>query len=306
MKFLPPQIGTPSDRLLELRLFHHYHWMTGNSSHGQQAWSKWIASLAVATPSVMDAVLGFSAFHLRRLGENNKEMREASHMYMALAIRSHKEQITAGFNNDNAAALVACGALILFHTTVNQSYISSTSDHQLPLHWLRPFHRAASYFGTTWHQIENTPIGGILKHFMSSPIPSPPQGTKVLPFQDFRFLLQGIELEGLDEVTIAAYEDAVHLLTEIYLLGYQRPLRFPTMVTPLFADLVEAREPRALAVLGYFFMLVKIAKVLWWVDGSAEREFSALMTFMPRDWWPVMDSAIQEFDWKEDSSVIVC
>jgi hypothetical protein len=48
-------------------------------------------------------------------------------------------------------------------------------------------------------------------------------------------------------------------------------------------------------------MLVKIAKVLWWVDGAAEREFAAIMTFLPKDWWPVMDWAIQEFNWSEDS-----
>lgn len=299
LEHLPITVGTPVNRRLELRIFHHYQKMTSYASYGQQAWSKWIGNLAVATPDVMNAVLGFSAFHLRRqVGEDDMEVREASHRYMALAIRSHAEEIARGFGEDNAATLIACGALILFHTSVNQSFISGKAGHQLPMHWFRPFQTAAVFFNLTRHQIDKTPIAKILDSFLAT-VP-PPRIVRALPFPNFDFLLEGLESEGLIEAVVEAYENAVTYLSEIYHLGYQKPLRFPSEVSARFVDLVEAGAPRALAIIGYFFMLVKIAKVLWWVDGAAEREFAAIMTFLPKDWWPIMNWAIKEFNWSEN------
>lgn len=67
-------MNTPSERLLELRLLHHYITMTSPtfqarrlgdiliSSSGGNVYANWMMRLALETPSVMDALLGFSAF----------------------------------------------------------------------------------------------------------------------------------------------------------------------------------------------------------------------------------------------------
>jgi hypothetical protein len=61
----PISVDTPTDRLLELRLFHHYLKMAFTPSAssladagdtvGQHTWSIWITELAVDTPTLMDA-----------------------------------------------------------------------------------------------------------------------------------------------------------------------------------------------------------------------------------------------------------
>ncbi|KAH7169953.1 hypothetical protein EDB81DRAFT_876003 [Dactylonectria macrodidyma] len=290
----PVTINTPPDRLIELRLLSHYQEMITRSSHHQASWSIWTLDMAMQSPLVMDSLLGFSAFHLRRLGNRDWGVREASHKYMARAICSHKELSSKGLSEDNAAAMVASCAFILFHTSTNQQYLHPEEKPRLPLHWFRPWQSAKGFFGNTWPILQTLRIGtniglqfGVLTQF------SLHQGIGT-----FSFLLQDMDPNLMQDVEIiTAYRQAVWQLDCIYGNAAQaKLLQFPALVTPRFVELLEAQDPRTLAIVGYFFMLVKRSSVLWWVDGTADREFAAIMEFLPKDWWPVMDWAVQMFE----------
>ncbi|KAH6957633.1 hypothetical protein BKA56DRAFT_737805 [Ilyonectria sp. MPI-CAGE-AT-0026] len=295
---VPVTVGTPADRLLELRLFHHFHTMTTELSQAQNIWSTWIVEVALRTPSVMDAVLGFSAFHIRRSNDFDRAVREASYKYMARAIRSHTEQLHSGINESNAAPIIAACAILLFHGSVNQIYLSAEAEHQLPLHWFRPFQFARAVFFVAWPWVLDTGNIGHRLERLSTTQQLISQGRNL---DKFNFLLDDLHTEGLlDQETMSAYTLAVANLSCIYCSPqYTNILRFPAVVSSRFIDLLEAKDPRTLAIVGYFFMLLKIARPLWWVDGVPEREFTAIMAFLPRDWWPLMGWAIQEFGWSE-------
>ncbi|KPM38692.1 hypothetical protein AK830_g7860 [Neonectria ditissima] len=291
----PVKVATPSEGLLDLRLLHHYHKMASQSPRAQNAWSFWIIEMAVQSPGVMDAILGFSAFHLRRLGNTDFSVREASHKYMVKAIRSHTEQLQSGINEDNAAPMIASCALILFHTSVNHNYLSNSNGYQVPLHWFRPFQTAGNFFGAVWPWVQESCIGKRLRGQMQF-------ATEVASDRSprsFDFLLQDMDPDlSMDKETISAYTLAVSHLTYIY--GnpqYRKLLQFPALVTPRFTQLLEAKDPRTLAIVGYFFLLVKLGQLLWWVDGTADVEFAAVMSFLPKKWWPVMSWAIDVFEW---------
>ncbi|KAH7162023.1 hypothetical protein B0J13DRAFT_490523 [Dactylonectria estremocensis] len=294
----PASITTPPDRLLELRLLSHYQEMIARSSKRQASWSIWTLDMAMKSPLVMDSLLGFTAFHLRRLGNRDWGVREASHKYMARAIRLHKEESGEGLREDNAAAMIASCAFILFHTSTNQQYLQSGAEPRLPLHWFRPWQSAKGFFGHVWPSLQTIQVGhnmglqfGVLKQFSLQA----GSGT-------FGFLLHDMEPDSLaDEEILTAYRQAVWQLDCIYGHAQQaRLLQFPALVTPRFVELLEAQDPRTLAIVGYFFMLVKRRSVLWWVDGAADREFAAVMEFLPKDWWPVMDWAVQMFEQNSD------
>jgi hypothetical protein len=112
----PVSVDTPTDRLLELRLLHHYLKMASTSSAtsladagdtaGQHTWSTWITDLAVNTPTLMVALLGFSAFHLRYLSPFDQTISEASHKYMLRAITSQAKQLREGVDENSCSRRV--------------------------------------------------------------------------------------------------------------------------------------------------------------------------------------------------------
>ncbi|KAK8078773.1 hypothetical protein PG994_002580 [Apiospora phragmitis] len=53
-------------------------------------------------------------------------------------------------------------------------------------------------------------------------------------------------------------------------------MAFPCLVPPLFLDLVERREPRALVILAHFFAFMTRVRALWWVGDTPVREVRAI------------------------------
>ena len=71
--------------------------------------------LALETPSVMDAVLGFSAFHLRYINKLDRAS-NASLIFMTRAISQHAKNIRSGITRENAEICFATSTLIAFHS----------------------------------------------------------------------------------------------------------------------------------------------------------------------------------------------
>jgi len=146
------RMNTPPDRLLELRLLHHYITMTTPSFQARQmgdilisaaggnVYANWMIRLALETPSIMDAVLGFSAFHLHHINKADKQAAFASLTFMTRAISKHAENIRFGITPENAEICFAASTLIAFHSSSAQCLIRNEDGNHapvLPLH-VRP------------------------------------------------------------------------------------------------------------------------------------------------------------------------
>ncbi|KAI9154718.1 hypothetical protein HJFPF1_07275 [Paramyrothecium foliicola] len=207
---------------LSLHLFHHYITMTSYLPDHRKSWGLWIVDEAVKSPSVMDALLGLSAFHLRRRGFTNKALGEASHALMAPGLDK-----------------VLCEAS------------QATQDSQ------------------------------------------------------FDFLLEYKDRKGpFDKASWAAYRRAVAVLSWLNRnLEEAKPLFFFIAVPPHFVQLLVDKDSRALAILGYFYMVVKKARGIWWFDGAAEQEFAVIMACLPERWLPAMSLALQYFVRSDPESI---
>ena len=88
----------------------------------------------------MDALLGFSAFHLHLLYPTDLIISQESHKYMAKAIAEHARQLQDGVNEENAEILFATSIFIAFHASVYHHLLESDSRdrHATLLHWFRP------------------------------------------------------------------------------------------------------------------------------------------------------------------------
>ncbi|PVH68271.1 hypothetical protein DL98DRAFT_441575 [Cadophora sp. DSE1049] len=283
---------TPAERLLKLRLFHHYLQMTHQSTEVQVRWAFWIAEVAVQSPHTMDALLGFSACHLRRFTKSDRSLDETSHRYMARAIRSQRGQIQVGLDKNNAPSIAATCALISFYSSINRAELAPESLLQGPLHWFSSLQMSIQVVFQAQHFIQDSKFREhfrgliLLRDGMTQDIPN-----------EFQFLLDYPGTEKIvNEASLSAYRETLSLLSCICSnLKRATPLLFFAVVPSRFVDLVAAKDSRALAILGYFFMLVKKCRHFWWIDGVPEQEFAKIMAMLPSQWWPVMSLAMDVF-----------
>jgi hypothetical protein len=158
------------------------------------------------------------------------------------------------------------------------------------LQWFRLFQgvRAVKEAGKRWIQGGGGHLG-----FLFDSLPSrfsKREGTG----QFFGFLLEGMELEeGVDGETRAAYEEAVSYLSYVRDDGQLRGLLgFPVAVSRRFVDLLDGRDPMALAVVGNWLALLRMSHLSKFLKGARERELDDIMQALPREWWPKMSWAM--------------
>ncbi|KAK0733491.1 hypothetical protein B0T26DRAFT_684597 [Lasiosphaeria miniovina] len=103
--------------------------------------------------------------------------------------------------------------------------------------------------------------------------------------------------------TRQAYQHAVAVLNWAHKIPHKgAPLAFPATVSRRYIELLEERQPRALAILACFFALLKSMDRVWWLQGMARREVLGVVSifnsdfFGPeayREWWPHLEWAMQ-------------
>lgn len=296
-------MDTPSERLLELRLLHHYMTMTtptfqarqmGDiliSSSGGNIYANWMMRLAHETPSVMDALLGFSAFHLRHVNKLDKQAAYASLKFMTRAISQHAQNIRSGITPENAEVCFATSTLIAFHSSTTYCLTRAEEVNAtpvLPLHWFNHWQGVRAVLAEGWDHIKAVDIKAILLAenistkdlLLSSHIPSP---------HTFSFLVADLDREITDQETQFAYDSAVAWLAKAHAhLVMRNVFKFTAVVTKRFIQLLEEKDPRTLCICAYFFVLMNKLDTIWWLDGAAAPEFWSLMTFLPEEWKPLM------------------
>jgi hypothetical protein len=309
------RMDTPSDRLLELRLLHHYMTMTtptfqarqmGDiliSTSGGNIYANWMMRLALEAPSVMDALLGFSAFHLRHVNKADKQASYASLKFMTRAISQHAQNIRSGITPENAEICFATSTLIAFHSST--TYFLTRREEVnavpiLPLHWFSHWQGVRVILNEGWKYIKTEGIKAILLSesistkslLLSSNIPSS---------HAFSLLVANLDREITDQETQFAYDSAVAWLAKAHsCLVMRNVFKFTAVVTKRFIQLLEQKDPRTLCICGYFFVLMKKLDTIWWLDGAAAPEFWSLMTFIPEEWKPLMAWGVSQIE--EESS----
>lgn len=108
--------------------------------------------------------------------------------------------------------------------------------------------------------------------------------------------------------TRQAYQHAVAVLNWAHKIPHKgAPLAFPATVSRRFIELLEERQPRALAILACFFALLKSMDSVWWLQGMARREVLGVVSLFNSDffgpdayrtWWPHLEWAMRIALWE--------
>ncbi|CZT45861.1 uncharacterized protein RSE6_06217 [Rhynchosporium secalis] len=311
---IPMRMGTPSDRLLDLKLMHHFMSMSprtyfkllGPQSAGQvldeltptrTIYVNWIMQLAFTNQDLMDALLGFSAFNLRRLDSSDRTLARASHVYLTRAISAHTAQLSQSINDSNGEVLFATACLIAFTSISSQQYISS-SPNGIPLHWFQPWNGPRAVAAAAWNFFQDPELKALLEHERINQLP--PQRDDDYP-PIFDFLLDDLDREATDPETVKAYDLSVLWLTRMYHNPHSEYVfKFTTKVQPKFVKMLEQKDPRTLTIVGYFFMLLRVMDKVWWLPVMTKEQFWALVELLPDEWRPKMEWAAKEFKTGEE------
>jgi hypothetical protein len=302
----------------------------------EEIWKITVPNLAFAgSQHLADAILAVAALHLRSLAPNDKELVRASHAYMAASLAEYSATLTRGIDSTNAETLFLTAALIAFQSTATRVFMKdelslggitggqqdeqdrnkrNTGCYSIPFSWFHSFQGVKAITATSWQYLRASPV---VAQVINS------QAVLQLDFNSgpdtfFGHLLDGLEgelvammsrsdpnsaMEERINATRQAYQHAVAVLNWAHKIPHKgAPLAFPATVSRRYIELLEERQPRALAILACFFALLKSMDSIWWLQGMARREVLGVVSlfnsdfFGPeayRDWWPHLEWAMR-------------
>jgi hypothetical protein len=310
---------TPSqvDRLMELRIMHHYTTETSktlliNSPVAEEIWQIKVPQMALSGKTYLaNAILSIAALHLRSLHPEDKSIIRASHAYAAVTFADYRGTLDRGITTDNAEALFLTASLLAIHSTASRMFIKEDDPndrYQLPVAWFHAFQGVKTLTASSWMWIrDSVVVRAVINSQPGVHLDLNPRG----PSSFFGHILEGIDDELASEnprfavVTSQSYAHAVCVLN----WAHHSPipaaaLAFPATISRRFIDLVEAKRPRALAILACFFALLKRMDGVWWLHEVSRREVMGLVgIFEPGSkWWRHLEWPIRIALW--DSGTI--
>ncbi|KAI0970142.1 hypothetical protein F4678DRAFT_148442 [Xylaria arbuscula] len=295
---------TKKNRMLELKLLHNFTTVTAktlsvSSPVLERIWRETVPELAFSSASYLaDTLLAVSALHLRASSPQDRELIRASHSYMASACSEYGACLSKGVTESNAEALFLTSALIAFQSTASRIFTRDdinerTGGYSLPLTWFHSFQGVKAVVAATWPWLRISTI--VIPIIESQPALNLDLSGQPTFFSD---LMTGVDDEiakfendpATQLETRMAYQHAIAVLDWAHKIPYTgAPLVFLATVSRRFIELLEARRPRALAILASYFALLKCLDDVWWLKGVARREIMGIVSlFDPDDeiWWP--------------------
>lgn len=320
-----PGPSRPVDRMMELRLWHHFTTSTYKTLlinvPADDIFKIDVPKLAFAFAGktyLADAILAVSALHLRSQHPDDKALVQASHAYSASALADYCDSLTGGIQEENAESLFLTASLIAFQATASRIFIKddgditpsvskSSSRYPLPLAWFHAFQGIKTVVATSWQWIRNSAtVIAVINSQPSFQLDMNPLGSSSF----FGHLLEGLEDELTTEdpqiklFSSQGYIHAVSVLNWAHRNPYPpATLAFPAAVSKRFVQLVEARRPRALAIVACFFALLKRMDSVWWLGDVSRREVMGLVSlFEPGSrWWRHLEWPIRIALWDGDA-----
>lgn len=106
------------------------------------------------------------------------------------------------------------------------------------------------------------------------------------------FMVSSIPAQDQDHADIATYYECLKHLGALYenlsrgvnaIMGL-RIITFFTFVPKRFVELSRARRPRALIILAYYAMFLKLIPVVWWTVGIGQRSLKDILRHLGPEW----------------------
>jgi hypothetical protein len=307
----------PSGRILELRLLNA--WIQDISTnktlhptcHSNEVLARIVPPMIIGYDYLMDILLACIATYLRSTNPHDIQLIDASHRYAVRSIHECQAQIRSGINASNADGLFVASLLVAIYAFASREYAPAQDLSCAPADAVGlPFAQVIRQYqgiktikdaGYEWIQ-HNEQVSPLLDK-MPVRLPECSSVESSPPF--FAFLLVGLS----DETQVAAetlhgYQLAIEYLN--YLVSRRYPpgmTGFPMVLTPTFMELLGARDPRALAIIGNFLAVLRLNGVNKFITKAVNMEFLNIMRMLPQSWAKRMEWAgriMESHEFKEN------
>lgn len=243
---------------------------------------------AFECPFLMDCVLGISALQLQIMGRCDVEESRGVR-YRARAFEGYRRAIADPEPGTSQAALVACSLFM----TVLSSHVFRDEGPGIELYivdWM-----------VVWRGINvmvcTVSPRGLCKLGLADLFFRPEVDLNAGAFHVPEMLLAMVgsiqvgDNEYADEKT---YYDTLKHLGSLYAglskdgLGTMMDLRITTWFTLIpgeFVELARQRRPRALVILAYYSVFLKMVRDLWWTTGIGDRGIRDILDYLAHEPW---------------------
>ena len=246
-----------------------------------------VSSPSSVPPYLLNAFLAFSGLHLHLLNPHSLKNKLSATCFGIRAIQLFSEEIRNGLNVRNKDAIILCCNILsalAFHT--EDSRISSSTiifSEPEEVNWLFVMASLGAISRQVTLQQKNTP--NMTSH--STQVVALEENSFPSNSKSSELHLRLAELCGIDTDSIAGnnpYLTAVQLIVQLEAVEpsvnhLSKFLSFLREMTPQYATLITAKDPRALLLLSYW--LAKMCKIdCWWCIRRARVEYQAIFQYL--------------------------
>jgi hypothetical protein len=287
----------------------HYYYTTYMAgmmpSYGRveldRLWMIDVPQLSFAFDAVLSSILGLAALHSFCNDPSNIAMKLSAQYHLARTLKG-LSALLSRIDGRTAEAVMLVAVLIAAQMRVRAAFVLDNEPYQLPFEIFHMHNGIGVLASLAIPFIQGSNV--LVAVTAVVPISQTALHEETLCgkfLQDSHSLLEGTETGAFDPKTRRTYEQALNYLHTIYIALINREdiqwtrrrlCCMPANVPNGFVELLERRDPRALAILARFLALLKPCDDgSLYYHGCAEYEVEGIASLMPTDWlwameWP--------------------
>jgi hypothetical protein len=264
-----------------------------------------IPELAFENEYLMNGILGIASLHLQSLVPNPEQVRRQTDLYRAKALSGFRKALpyVIPFSREYEAALVMS---ILLVVLCSRDY-EMDKGQLIVVNWFI-LYRGLSTVMTmvSFPVVHSLSVGGIFRRQISD--------LKVIPVVP-TVLMDMVRSIPIDDPDFLMFEEYCKILDAVGMLYaslqqdgldeglFIRVVAWPSFSTHGFSRCASEYRPRALVILSYYLVFVKLCKELWWMQGVADRDLVEIKEIVGPKWLPFMAVPLQVMDLSDPAKI---
>lgn len=297
----PPALITSSGglSLSDMRLLHHWSTLTAPNLAIGEAANKTlqlvIPQLAFENNFLLYGILGVASLDLERLSPDSQDFQKQTTLYRGKAVADFRQALTRvqpGTRSYEAALVMSILLVVLYSPEV-----PANEDDLIIIKWLIFYGGLRVVINMT--SFPNVVMAGSVGPFFRRELCELKIGPLVPKI--LVSMLQEVDIMDPDFLMLEPYCKVLDALGILYAslkqdgLGpalYIRVVSWCSYIDKEFTDCATQRRPRAIIIMAYYLVFIKIIKGLWWLN-FADRDITRIVKSLGPRWLPYLEIPLQ-------------
>lgn len=273
-------------------------------------WRVELPQLGLTHRFLLSGILSITALHLATLSPHRKnELHQFAIAEQARGLPSFRAALSKP-NSDSINAVFGFGGAIVYYIMASpENYAGQEVDRcRIPSrnddhpHWFQTMRGLMEVLRNNWSDLKSGVFAPLLASLPpgSAILPSPPGDDHLAGLEEMFSIRLGPSSQREEEI-IDTCRDALTALREIsalshsYIPAIKASIHmWPGRVKQDYMDLIYDRDPRALAILAHYCVLLKRNNHVWYLRGIGFGMLENIKQTLTEEWRPWIEWAIQQ------------